>query len=89
MNDSYSINKAFDCTIGTCEKVGFDEKTKTATFMIKITNTKNRDINGEKITFIVSNFMSHKEEWNNIKLPVLFEEISKNDLFYNIILQKY
>lgn len=78
LNDSYTINRAFDCTIGTCKKVGFDAETKTATFMIKIVNTENKKIEGEKITFIVNNFMSHKEEWNNVKLPIAFEEIENN-----------
>ena len=78
LNDSYDINKAFDCTIGHCENVGYDEKTKKATFLITITNNEKKNINGEKLTFMMSNFMSHKEKWNDIKLPILTEQLENN-----------
>ena len=29
----------------------------------------------KRLHLIVNNFMSHKEEWNNLKLPILFENI--------------
>lgn len=76
LNDSYNINKAFDCTIGHCEKVGFDEETKKITFLVTITNNENREITGEKITFMLNNFMSHKQKWNDIKLPLELENIN-------------
>ena len=79
LNDSYSINRAFDCTIGYCEKVGFDKETKTATFLITITNNENREIKGEKITFLLNNFMSHKQEWNDIKIPLELEDINNKE----------
>lgn len=79
LNDSYSINKAFECSIGHCDNVGFDSKTKTATFLISIKDIGNKKIDGEKITFIVNNFMSHKEKWDNIKLPISLEDIDDNN----------
>lgn len=78
LNDSYSINRAFKCNIGHCEMIGFDNETKTATFLLSIKDIEDKKIDGEKITFIVNNFMSHKEEWNNLKLPILFENIDNN-----------
>lgn len=78
LNDSFSINRAFACTVGNCKRVGYDEKTKTATFMITITNLENKKIDGEKLTFTVKNFISHKKEWNKIKLPITFEELNLN-----------
>lgn len=78
LNDSYSINRAFKCSIGHCEMIGFDNETKTATFLLSIKDIEDKKIDGEKITFIVNNFMSHKEEWNNLKLPILFENIDNN-----------
>lgn len=78
LNDSYDINKAFDCTIGHCENIGYDEKTKKATFLITITNKENKDIIGEKVTFKMSNFISNKEEWNGVKLPISLEQIESN-----------
>lgn len=78
LNDSYNINRAFDCTIGHCENIGYDEKTKKATFLITITNNENKNIIGEKLTFKMSNFISHKEEWNGVKLPISLEQIESN-----------
>lgn len=82
LNDSYCINRAFDCVIGHCAKIGFDEKTGKATFLITITNNENKNIAGEKITFMLSNFMSHKKEWNNIALPISTMELD-NDVKTN------
>ena len=48
LNDSYSINKAFECSIGHCDNVGFDSKTKTATFLISIKDIGNKKIDGKK-----------------------------------------
>ena len=78
LNDSYNINRAFNCSIGHCENIGYDEKTKKATFLITITNNENKNITGEKLTFKMSNFISHKEEWNNVKLPIEIEQIESN-----------
>lgn len=78
LNDSYHINRTFDCTIGHCEYIGYDEKTEKATFLITITNNENKNITGEKITFMMSNFMSHKKEWNNIVLPISTSQIDNN-----------
>lgn len=78
LNDSYNINKAFDCTISHCENIGYDEETQKATFLITIRNNEKEDITGEKLTFIMSNFISHKEEWKEIKLPISTEQIEEN-----------
>ena len=78
LNDSYSINRDFKCSACHCEFVGFDNKIKTATFLISIKDIENKKIDGKKITFIVNNFMSHKKEWENIKFPISFEDIDNN-----------
>lgn len=78
LNDSYSINRDFDCSIGHCENIGYDEETKKATFLITITNNEKKSIEGKKLTFMLNNFMSHKQEWNNIKLPIATEQIENN-----------
>lgn len=78
LNDSYNINKAFNCTISHCENIGYDEQTKKATFLITIINNEKKDITGEKLTFMMSNFISHKEEWKEIKLPISVEQIEEN-----------
>lgn len=78
LNDSYNINRAFDCTISHCENIGYDKESKKATFLITIRNNEKEDIIGEKLTFMMSNFISHKEEWKEIKLPISTEQIDKN-----------
>ena len=51
--DSYDINAPFGCS-GYCENVGFDPQTKTATFLVSISqydeSGADRDIAGDKIT---------------------------------------
>lgn len=63
--DSYSINTPFDSQ-GGCFSAGYDETTKTATFLIRITQMNGADITGEKITFSVGEFLSHKAEFDGV-----------------------
>ncbi len=58
--DSYDINTPFDA-MGTCSQVDYDEKTGKATFLIKISLWDDKDISGDKITFSVGEFLSHKK----------------------------
>ncbi len=67
--DSYSINRPFDSS-ATCQPVDYDEKTKTATFLISISEWGNQKIDGDKITFSVTEFLSHKKEYNDIRIPI-------------------
>ena len=78
LNDSYNINRAFECSVGHCENIGFDENTGKATFLITITNNEKRKINGEKLTFMMNNFISHKKKWEEIKLPISTEQAESN-----------
>ena len=78
LNDSYDINRDFDCSIGYCENIGYDKETKKATFLITITNNEKKSIKGKKLTFMLNNFMSQKQEWNDIKLPISTEQIENN-----------
>lgn len=67
--DSYSINRPFDSS-AFCQLVGYDEKTKTATFLISITEWGNQKIAGDKITFSVKEFLSHKKNYSDVKIPI-------------------
>ncbi len=67
--DSYSINRPFD-SAASCQRVGYDEKTKTATFLISITEWRNKKITGDKITFSVKEFLSHKKNYSDIEIPL-------------------
>lgn len=55
--DSYEINTGFDC-IGYCEQIGYDEETKTATFLITVESMDADDvITGEKVTFSLTTLL--------------------------------
>lgn len=59
--DSGSIYTPYDST-GHCELVGYDDKTKTAEFLITTTNWNGKSFSGDKMTFSVSEFLSDKRE---------------------------
>ncbi|WP_066498783.1 hypothetical protein [Abyssisolibacter fermentans] len=67
--DSYSINRPFD-SFATCQLIEYDEITKTATFLISITEWGNKKIAGDKITFSVREFISDKHTYNEIPIAV-------------------
>lgn len=67
--DSYSIHTPFDCA-GHCQAAGYDEETRTATFFIKITQWEKQNIEGDKITFSVREFLSNKQRFDGLKLDV-------------------
>lgn len=71
--DSYSINYPFDA-IGTCSLEDYDEATGKASFLIAIDKMpggrKNHNILGDKITFSVREFLSHKKQYDNILIPI-------------------
>ncbi|WDV45743.1 hypothetical protein PV797_19960 [Clostridiaceae bacterium M8S5] len=76
LNDSYSINRAFDSS-ATCRLVAYDTKTKTATFMITIKEWGNKKIVGDKITFSVREFISNKHEYNEIPIEMDLKTIGE------------
>lgn len=67
--DSYSINRAFDSS-ASCRLVEYDEETKTATFLIVIKEQGSGNMEGDKITFSVREFLSHKNYYENVEIPV-------------------
>lgn len=73
--DSYSINRPFDSS-ASCQCVGYDEKTKTATFMVSITEWGNQTIAGDKITFSVKEFLSHKKNYSDVKIPISLTSVA-------------
>lgn len=67
--DSFSINTPFDCS-SSCTNTGYDPETKTATFLIEISQWDQQDITGEKITVCVRKMLSNKQEYDDV-LPEL------------------
>jgi hypothetical protein len=77
--DSYSINRPFDSS-ATCQRVGYDKTTKTATFLISITEWGNKKIIGDKISFSVREFISGKQDYNEIPIDVDLASIDRTPL---------
>lgn len=69
--DSYRINRPFAST-ASCSLTSYDGKTGTATFLIHISQWNNEKIEGDKITFSFSEFLSQKNEFD--------EKLSELDL---------
>lgn len=65
--DSYSINRSFSSS-ATCRKISYDHESNTATFLISIKQWGGKEIGGEKITFRVNQFLSHKKLFHE-KIP--------------------
>ena len=61
--DSYRINRPFDSE-ASCRFVSFDEETRTATFLIHISQWNNEKIEGDKITFSFTEFLSQKNTFD-------------------------
>lgn len=61
--DSYRINRPFDSE-ASCRFVSFDEETRTAAFLIHISQWNNEKIEGDKITFSFTEFLSQKDTFD-------------------------
>ena len=62
--DSYSINLPSDL-IGTCMFSHFDEETRTALFLVEITRGDGKNINSDKLTFSLKEFLSGMQEYGD------------------------
>lgn len=61
--DSYRINRPFG-SAASCSLTSYDEEAGTATFLIHISQWNNEKIEGDKITFSFSEFLSHKNQFD-------------------------
>lgn len=84
--DSYSIHRPFDSS-AHCELVGYEDSTKTATFLITIEEWGNHNITGDKITFSVREFLSHKKIYDNVEIPISLSDISAAQQTQNVSLK--
>jgi len=75
--DSYSINRPFDSS-AFCQRVGFDEETKTATFLIHITEWGEHNIEGDKITFSLRSFISDKKAFRDMPTDIPLDNLADN-----------
>ncbi len=67
--DSYSLRRPFDSN-ATCQFAGFDAESRTAFFLVQVTEWGNHKIEGEKLTFTFSRFLSEKEEREGLSVPL-------------------
>lgn len=67
--DSYTINTPFSCT-SSCSNISYDKENKTATFLIRIEQWGTKQIEGDKITFMIRSFLSNKQKFSG-PLPEL------------------
>lgn len=67
--DSYSIHMPYSA-IGSCQKVGYDPESHTLTYLITVTQEEGRKLEGEKLTFSVGGYLSHKQNYENIEIPI-------------------
>ena len=74
LNDSAGIRQARDC-ITNCRLVEYEEETKTARFLLTSTAMDGGSIAGDKITFSISNFLSHITEYKDVEIPVDWENL--------------
>ena len=86
--DSYSINTPFDST-AHCENVDYDENSRTATFLITISQWDKQEIVGDKLTFTVRSLLYGKKEYEDYVMPIDLTKTEKTpktqkqDVFYN------
>lgn len=67
--DSYSVYSPF-ASSAHCTMLGYDDETKTATFLVQITEQNSRNIKGGKVTFSVRNILSGKREYNDVPIQL-------------------
>lgn len=75
--DSYSINTPFDSS-AHCQRVDYDESTKTATFLITISQWGEQDIVGNKLTFTVKSLLNGKNAYENYVVPIDLSKAEKS-----------
>ncbi|MCC8356995.1 MAG: hypothetical protein LJU34_03960 [Oscillospiraceae bacterium] len=74
--DSYDLNTPFDCA-GCCELMGYDEETKTVSFLITMTNLAGEAMEGDKVTFSLRRFLSRKTAYEDMEIPVTLSDVSE------------
>ncbi len=65
LNDSYSVDRGFDCA-GSCTKEGYDEATRTVTYLVQLAPMDGTVLKPGKVTFRVREFSGHSEQWEQV-----------------------
>lgn len=79
--DSYSIHRPFGAT-GTCERIGYDAESGRVTFLITLKERSEdwseHPIRGDKVTFSVSEFLSHKSVYKDLVIPLDLTDVPED-----------
>ncbi|NLO86809.1 MAG: DUF4179 domain-containing protein [Clostridiales bacterium] len=74
--DSYSINSPFSFSGFMVKNGSYDDETKTLTSLITITLNDGQKFEGDKLTFRLGNFLSHKQIFEDLALDVDLSNVS-------------
>lgn len=69
LNDSYAIRTPFDC-VATCSRVGYDEISRTSTFLVTLSDMDGNVLTGNKVTFSVDQLVSGRHVYEGISIPL-------------------
>lgn len=75
--NNYSILTPFDCS-SSCDFSSYNKDTKTAYFLVSISQWNSQKIEGDKLTFIVRNIVTNQKIYNNIGVTMDFSKLSDN-----------
>lgn len=75
--DSYDIRTPLDCE-GACQLSDYDPDSRTATFFVCVTTMNGQNIQGDKLTFSVREFLSGKKTYQGILDGVNWDIIGQN-----------
>ena len=69
LNDSYAIRTPFDCA-AACSRVGYDEASRTSTFLVTLSEMGGSALSGDKITFSVGQLVSGRHTYEGVSIPL-------------------
>ncbi len=69
LNDSYAIRTPFDCA-AACSRVGYDEISRTSTFLVTLSDMGGNVLTGNKVTFSVDQLVSGRHVYEGISIPL-------------------
>ena len=69
LNDSYAIRTPFDC-VAACSRVGYDEVSRTSTFLVTLSDMDGNVLTGNKVTFSVDQLVSGRHVYEGISIPL-------------------
>ena len=87
--DSYSLSSPFSFSGFIVTNGSYDEETKTLTCLITIKLNDGQQFEGEKLTFRLGKFLSHKQVFNDLALDVDLENVSLSPDIQEVASHRY